>query len=535
MRTGVILLTSSPSEEADRLSVNLQAKDIPVLQHRGEDLDETPETIRDFLTHNRLEALVVANISRVPPSDSLRHAIEEARLRRHAVSWIHIAHLSEERLSGTNANTAKMAVLVNVARLQRADHIRSTVYRRLRGSSKLSRRELFRSIPHVLGVESDIPIVLADRCRNRSKSCNYCVKACPVDAVYAAAEAVMIDDRLCIECGACARDCPIGAIQSPSVSDAQMTAMLNTLASEDVEQNTRALVLTCPIGFERLAEEGRKGDHLAAGIVPVQIPCVSSIGCVHYVWAASLGVTLTTVCPDTSCKKAVAVFPLHEHVASSRNILKALREDRATSIHHLCLQANDSIVDFISRVVSRYSVGTSVKLSGGSRREVMVDAVRTLRTGSSGGIELPKESMLPLFDLRVDEARCIFCQFCQRDCPDHAIEFTKSDDAVTLMFDPTMCGGCLICEKNCPENAITVSRLKELAPILERRKAVRAQDETAKCENCRATLGSKRGMSDLKKRLSERGATEATLKMADLCIRCKQSAVIQPLGQRLQI
>jgi NAD-dependent dihydropyrimidine dehydrogenase PreA subunit len=535
MRTGVILLTSSASEDVDRLSANLQAKDISVLQCR-EDMNQTPETIRDFIAGNRLEALLVSSISRASPPDFLRYAIEEAGLRRLAVSWIDLALLSEERLSGSSANTANMTVLANVARLQCADHIRSAVFRSLRGSSKVSRRELFRSIPKVLMVESDIPIVLADRCKDRSKSCNYCVVACPVYAVSAASEAVTINDRLCIECGACARDCPIGAIQSPSVSDVQIIAMLNALASEEPDPNKRALMLTCPIGFERLLDEGRKGKRLGAGIVPVQIPCVSFIGSVHYLWAASLGVTLATVCPDISCKKAVAMFPLYQHVASSRNLLKDLREDTTNSVHHLGLHANDSIVDFVSQALTSTSaVGVSAKLSGSFRHELVVDAIRGLRNGSSGSIELSEDGTLPLFDLKVDEVRCSFCEACQRDCPDHAIEFTKSDDGTSLMFDPALCGGCMICERNCPEKAITVSRLKDFSPILERKKAARAQDANAKCENCGTFLGPKRSLTALKKRLSDQGATEATIKALNLCIRCKQRTLIQPLGQHLQI
>jgi ferredoxin len=103
------------------------------------------------------------------------------------------------------------------------------------------------------------------------------------------------------------------------------------------------------------------------------------------------------------------------------------------------------------------------------------------------------------------------------------------------MFDPSLCGGCTICEKTCPEKAITVSRLKNFSPILERKKTVKAQDENAKCENCGAVLMSRRSLTALKKKLSDQGATEATIKALDLCTPCKQSALIRPLGQHMQI
>jgi len=498
-------------------------------------LEETPGNITSFLAENRLETVVICNTSEEPPPDSLFRTIEGAGLGRHAISWIPLATLLGELMSRT-ANAAEAIVLVNVARLQRADYIRNIVSRMLTRSSKLSRRELFRSVPNVLRVESDIPIVLADRCRDRSKSCNYCIKACPVNAVSAATTAVAINDRVCIECGACARDCPIGALQSASISDAQMTAMLEALASKGSETTNRALVLTCPIGFERLLNEGRCGKRLGAGIVPVQIPCVSFIGSVQYLWAASLGVTLMTVCPDISCKKVVGTFPLYQHVASSKNVLKALQADTAASVHHFGLHANDSIVDIVSQALSSTSaVGVSAKLSGTYRHELVVDAIRGLRTATGGIVELSEENALPLFDLKVDEAKCSFCEACQRDCPDHAIEFTKSDDGLTFMFDPSLCGGCMTCEKICPENAITVSKLKDLSSLLERKKAVKAQDVNAKCENCGTVLMSKRSLTALKKKLTDQGATEPTIKALDLCIRCKQNALIRPLGQHMQI
>jgi ferredoxin len=229
-----------------------------------------------------------------------------------------------------------------------------------------------------------------------------------------------------------------------------------------------------------------------------------------------------------SCKRAVAMFPLYRHAESSKNIVKALREDKATSVHHLALHANDSVVDFISReVVLASPVNSPMKLSGVARREVMVDAIRALRTNSGEGIELSEDSTLPLFELTVDDVRCTFCELCQRDCPDHAIEFTKNEDTVALMFDPSLCGGCMICEKNCPERAITLSRLRGLSPILEQKRVAMARDETAKCEKCGAILGPKRSLMSLKKKLSEQGVSDAALRTLGQCIGCRQRALIE--------
>jgi hypothetical protein len=70
---------------------------------------------------------------------------------------------------------------------------------------------------------------------------------------------------------------------------------------------------------------------------------------------------------------------------------------------------------------------------------------------------------------------------------------------------------------------------------LERKKAEKACDENARCENCGTTLGSKRSLTVLRKRLSEQGVADATLRALGLCIRCKQEALIRPLGQHSTI
>ncbi len=531
MRTGVILITPSDSSEADLLAASLKQEGIPVLLRSRDDAHKTPEIVTRHIAVNRLKAIVISNTSSDLPRVPLQYAMDAAGLGRHAVGWVDLAPFLAGGLSERNIRQAHGMILVNVARLQRAEYARNAVLRAVARSPKISRRELFRSLPRVLRVESDIPIMLVDRCGDRSRSCNYCIQACPVKAVSAAPRGVLINSDLCIECGACARDCPIGAIQSPSISDSQIAAMINTLADAESETGRRALLLTCRIGFERLLDEGQKGRYLDLGVFPIQVPCVSFIGSSHYLWAASAGIPTVTVCPDTSCAKSAAMFPLFHHAASSRHLLKSTKEDKAALIRHLGLHANDSIVNVLSRAISPTSVTPESRVPEGSRQEITSEVIRVLRAHADLNVELPKDSTLSLFDLRVDNARCSLCELCKRACPDHAIEFTKEEDASTLLFNPSICGGCMICQRDCPEKAITVSRLIELSPILERKSVPRARDENAKCENCGASLGSKRSLAVLKNRLLEQGITEAATKTLNLCVRCKQSALIGPLAQ----
>jgi Fe-S-cluster-containing hydrogenase component 2 len=237
-------------------------------------------------------------------------------------------------------NPASITTMTNYVRLQHADLARNPILRVVPKGSRISRRQLFRFLPRFMKIESDIPIVLRNECTGRSKSCDYCRRACPVKAISNSGDAVAINDQVSIECGACARECQTGAIQCPSVSGVQIISILNALSRAAIRAEKQVLILTCPMGSDRLLNECRRGKRLEAGLVPIQIPCVASVGSVHHLWSASLGVTLVTVCPDISCSRAVTTLPLNNHTLFSKKILENSKEDRSAMVHHIALDAN---------------------------------------------------------------------------------------------------------------------------------------------------------------------------------------------------
>lgn len=60
--------------------------------------------------------------------------------------------------------------------------------------------------------------------------CRYtdCVEVCPVDCFYAGESMLVISPDKCIDCGACAPECPVNAILPDTDEDAQQWLSINT-------------------------------------------------------------------------------------------------------------------------------------------------------------------------------------------------------------------------------------------------------------------------------------------------------------------
>jgi ferredoxin len=531
MRSGVVFCTNAldlgPAQVMRDLQTRLKNRNTPTFLLDEKSAVTQPDQIREFIGSNNLEGLVVFCSWKGNVIEGLRFSAEKAGLTRQAVNFCEIEFLLGED-GHDRSDEADTIVLVSLARIEHADHIKDAVLKTVLGGSKVSRRDLFRSIPRVLKVQSDIPAILKDSCGPRFASCHYCIDACAFKAITWNGDGLVIDDRLCTECGACARDCPIGAIQCPSMSDVQISAMLTEFSEAKWNDDARPLVLTCELGMRKFSAEMAINKTLKAPIVPVVVPCVGSIASHHYLWAESQGIRLVTVCPDESCINFMGVTPMQNHVESYRKMLGKRVKAGDSGLQHLVLREKGSIVDALSALAQ---VGVqherTSRLFGTERRDITLNVIRELLTDGNGVDSLPRTSMIPFFDLAIDTDKCSFCDNCERDCPDQAIKFVKDENSSRLVFDPCLCGGCRICEAGCPEKAIAISRLIELAGIVHGNALEKACDEVAKCARCGTSLGWKRGLARLERRFSQTGYSEQMLRTLRLCQQCKIKSLIE--------
>jgi ferredoxin len=536
MRSGVVLCTGASDRRTtqvmDEMQRRLESRTTPVFRCDERSTISNPYEVTEFVARNNLEGLVVFCSYKAHVTEALRRSAEEARLPRQAVSLYDIEFLLGA--NGDNAtNVASTIVSVNLAKVEQADHVKDATFKTVTSKPKVSRRQLLTSIPRLLQVESDIPAILRNLCGPRFTSCNYCRDACVFNAIRQNVEGLFIDNRICTECGACARDCPVGAIQCPSISDAQISAMLKEFSKAEWKRDQRLLVLTCEIGMKKFAAEMANRKPLKVPIVPVVAPCVASIAGHHYLWAASQGIRLITVCPETSCVNFKALAPMQNHVESCRRVLgeEGMRTESIRP-QHLALK-DESIVDSVSMLAGTEVHHQKVSdLVGAGRRDTTLNAIKMLCTDASREEQLPQTSTLPFFDLAVEDKKCAFCEVCGRDCPDGAIKFAKDEDGSRLMFDPSLCGGCKICEDKCPEKAIVIVRLTEFRSIVHGNVSEKLCDKIAKCNDCGKPLGWERGLASLERKFSEAEYSEQMLKMLRLCQQCKQ---FRSVGRRSRL
>ena len=65
---------------------------------------------------------------------------------------------------------------------------------------------------YILSYKEDI--IMAHKITDTCVSCGACAAECPVGAISEGAEHYEIDADACVDCGACAGTCPTGAIEA---------------------------------------------------------------------------------------------------------------------------------------------------------------------------------------------------------------------------------------------------------------------------------------------------------------------------------
>jgi ferredoxin len=479
-------------------------------------LFEDPSELREFATRFGLTSLVVVGARSNASLMELARAAESESLPGFAIQTVslQVYHQRQDGLLGETWALAAMAHAKKAASASYASRAKKLVAREMR----VGRRELFFSLPGLLGKVVEDPIMVPERCSPFHRACRHCSDACAYSAITHDGPTASVDSTKCVHCGACAAVCPTGALQSPIFSDDEYRAFLREFALRSAGFSKPLAVFTCDSGISMLEAEAKSGMGLQEGMVAVRSPCAAALGWPHYLWAASAGVPVLCVCPSEELTR-------HPEVAGSEERARAaaatLRGSYKTLVGHRTLRPSEKMSEACDEASRRAIRRANVSLTPSGSRTDAILAV-PLSVVSDEEVRLPG---LNTFDVLVDD-KCTLCGACSQVCPVKAFRITNRDGNMELRFHPGQCTGCGICVEECPEEAMRASRAFSSVWLDPKGFAVKALGRVELCKKCGRPIGSRASLKKLHDSLNM-GGQPALAESVYLCQDCKGGPAAQ--------
>ena len=131
------------------------------------------------------------------------------------------------------------------------------------------------------------PSALTERCGK----CGLCAAVCPYQAINVSQDGISIDETLCTGCGLCVTTCGTRALAARTVGTGQLSSEISDILKEAPDiLKPIVLTLACEeCGYTVLDNAGFLRQHYPAQIIPVVVPCASSISLNHIVEALNCG------------------------------------------------------------------------------------------------------------------------------------------------------------------------------------------------------------------------------------------------------
>lgn len=526
VRAGVVLCSCKHQQDAKRMDASavssfLRSKrgDLPILT--VDDLCERPSQLTSFVSDNGLESVVLAACADPEHVKELETASEDAGINRLSIENVGCSEVCT-RLQETPRKSTEASKILVLAHLDKA--IRAGLVRRAMVSfvekKSMSRRDFVRRMRTMFMEYRQAPIVLEDVCSRHSKTCGYCLSSCKFNAIRKGVRSAEIIGESCVECGVCAGVCPVGAIQVPGFSDGQLAAMISAMTSNDVDVERRAVVVTCPLGITKLQREWAEGHGPEACVSLAVAPCIGTVGWSHLMLSSSLGVGLVAVCPDKSCRKAVALEPTRQNFSLMDKIWGTIHpaESLCTIVE---TEADASVARALNerlRLLPRFC-GSEVAYKDENRRELLKSATLSLASTTKSGLETVWSGGASLFfNLKADPERCSLCGACVPGCPDKALRTTN--ESGSLFFTAALCVGCGICLKVCPADALRLEKSFSFANIVQGGHIELVRGEKISCTKCGKPVLQKKTIEAVSKVLQAKGSN-VTPEALLLCSVCK--------------
>lgn len=368
----------------------------------------------------------------------------------------------------------------------------------------LSRRQLW---PALGAVHYDVvPAVEAGRCVGWAR-CALCLPVCPRRALENRDGRAAIDRCRCDACGACVRACPVDAIRLPGGTKEEIDACLDgMLRGVEGDPDTGVVAFTC----------ARWGGWLPAPYLECSLPGGALASAWAILRALSLGAAgVVVVTGDCACRPPHDAARWQREVRVARSILEGL------GVAPERVQAMDpsplGLADFW-RALARMSPPPwrRARLDGGWPASLGDLVTRMAGTADRERSAVSVAGDVPFAFVEVDAVRCSLCGLCAL-CPTGAIALQEDTERAGLTFHYGTCTACGLCRDACPEKAIRLTPLLAGARLREGRRELVAS-AVARCADCGTTLGPRRRLDAVGRRLSRHGAAPGALE--DVTRRC---------------
>ena len=172
-------------------------------------------------------------------------------------------------------------------------------------------------------------VVASHRCR----ACHTCVEICEFGAPRLIGTEPdrfsWIDPHICQGCGACAAQCPSGAIAAGYATDTQLENMVDAIwhKPERIDQKQIVLVFTCNWNpYSGMEAAGVEGLSYSARVYPIRVMCLGRLqaGIILKAFERGASGVLLLGCPQDECRYEFGGRRAEETFAVARDLVRTM-------------------------------------------------------------------------------------------------------------------------------------------------------------------------------------------------------------------
>jgi len=290
------------------------------------------------------------------------------------------------------------------------------------------------------------------RCLRRRLNCcecNYCLDACPAQALSLENRQIQLDTRKCTSCMQCTAVCPNDAFSSPEYD------FMNLIESTPGKDSS---VFSCTRQTQIHPEEK-------------VVPCMGifSIELLLVIGLTGPAVTAFNISKCSECENKAVIGPFTNALKHLKKYCSALlstrfslltNPDQINSLEEkgrrsFLSDLTNNIISFAGSQILQTQDMAMGTLTQNRRIPKKVQLIKKLIESA----ENDQKEMIKSFCAYQLTAsnNCTLCPLCTGICPTGALKVGRLDGEKQLLFRNTLCSGCGLCVSFCKQKAIKLS------------------------------------------------------------------------------